>query len=133
VPSATFGAQRRDALTVEAPAGQALRPELGRVRTGGAVPGPRLEVCGGEIGEREHQIPQVALRVDDQGGHVIEERLLQQHHAEAGLARAGHAHDHAVGGEVVTVDLDGLPGSLVGGGVHGLPEVEAALGHGGRG
>ena len=33
-------------------------------------------------------------------GHADEQRLLEEHDAEAGLARPGHADDHAVGREV---------------------------------
>ena len=40
------------------------------------------------------------------------QRLLEQHDAEPGLARAGHAHDHAVGGEVRRSRSTGAPSAV---------------------
>ena len=51
-----------------------------------------------------------------------------EHDAEAGLARAGHADDHAVRGQVVGVDADVVAGALMGRRVD-LP-AEEQLSHG---
>src|SRR5690606_11848546 len=75
---------------------QALALRLARVD-------PRLEVGGRQVGEGEGEVAQVALGVDGQDGDAVDGRLLDQAHAEAGLAAAGHAHDDGVGGEVAGV------------------------------
>ena len=56
--------------------------------------------AGARSGNEQAQVGEVALRVDEQARHAGAERLLDEHDAEAGLARPGHAHDHAVRGEV---------------------------------
>ena len=55
---------------------------------------------GRSSGNVRREVREVALRIDDERGHARQQRLLEQHDAEAGLARPGHADDHAVGREV---------------------------------
>ena len=74
---------------------------------------PRLEVGRGEVGEQQAEVGEVALGVDQQGRDAGVEALLDQHDAEAGLARAGHADDHAVRRQVAGGDRDGLLAALV--------------------
>ena len=74
---------------------------------------PRPERLGGEIGEREAQVGEVALRVDEQCRQAGGQDLFDDHDAETGLARAGHAHDDAVGGEVCGFEPDVPAGALV--------------------
>jgi hypothetical protein len=54
--------------------------------------------------EREAEVGEVALRVDDECGHSGRQQLFDEDHAETGLAGSGHPDDAAVGGEVVGVD-----------------------------
>ena len=87
---------------------------------GVALVDPGAEVGGRQLGEQQEQVGQIALGVDEQAGHARREALLDQHDAETGLARTGHAHDHAVRGEVAAREGDGGVGALVGGRVdHG--------------
>ena len=60
-------------------------------------------------------------------GHAGAQRLLDEHDAEARLARAGHADDHPVGGEVGGIERDGRAAALVGGRVDELAEAEVAM------
>ena len=57
---------------------------------------------------------------------MIQRRLLQQADTEPGLAGAGHADDHGMGGEVLRVIQHQLVREGVGGCVVALAEVEAA-------
>lgn len=61
---------------------------------------PGLEVGGEQVGEVEEGVGDVAFRVDHEGGDVVEGGFFEQVDAEAGLARACHADDDGVGGEV---------------------------------
>ena len=54
------------------------------------------EVGGGEVGERQAEVGQVTLGVDSEDRQPRPERLLDQDHPEACLARPGHADDHPV-------------------------------------
>ena len=62
---------------------------------------PRAEIARCEVGEREAEVGQVALRVDGDHREAGLQRFLDDDHAESGLARAGHADDHPVGRELV--------------------------------
>jgi hypothetical protein len=64
---------------------------------------PRQEILGTQLGEGEHQIGEVALGIDDEGGDAVDRSLLEQGEAEAGLAAARHAHAHRVGDQVLRV------------------------------
>ena len=109
-------AQARDALRCLIPLGQALAPQLGlarrkllcvHARAGGFLSvDPGQEVFGGEVGEREQQVGQVALGVDRDHRDVVDQRLLEQAQGQPGLAAAGHADDDGVGGEVLRVVQD---------------------------
>ena len=84
------------------------------------------ELVGRQAGEAQGQVGHVALGVDDQRRDAGAERLLEQHHAEAGLARPGHAHDDPVRGEVGGVVVDPIAGPFVLRGVDGLTEEEVS-------
>ena len=104
--------ERLDPGAVDAPRGQALLP--GARHLGGVTAlHPGGEPVGRERREGEEQVPEVALGVEDQGGDAVEERLLDEIDAEAGLTRSGHADDHAVGGEVGRLEEDLLAGAPV--------------------
>ncbi len=106
-------AQPRNAAAVLAPLGQALLPQLGLlprvVLDAHALPprvfgiDPRREVLGPKLGEREHEVAQVALRVDDDRRDPVDGRLLEQRQAQAGLAAPRHADADGVGDEVARV------------------------------
>ena len=129
-------AQRLDLLGPVAPAGEAVRPRLGL--GGGEVVGrlagglglalvdPRAERGGVEVGERQAEVGQVALRVDEQGRDPGAQHLLDEHDAEAGLARAGHPDDDAVGRQISRVDGQLGAGALVLGGVDQAAEVQVS-------
>ena len=116
-------AQRADRRPAHAPVAEALGPQRGLVggevgdRLAGAlgVAGvdPRLEVGRGERRERQAQVGEVALRVDQEDGHAGGEHRLDEHHAETGLARPGHPDDHPVGGQVARRQVDESIGALV--------------------
>ena len=82
---------------------------------------PRFELGAGQAGEDQRQVRQVALGIDEQARDAGVEAFLDKAHAQAGLARAGHAHDEAVGHQIIGGDGD------VGGGF-GASEKE--VGHG---
>ena len=86
------------------------------------------EALGLLIGEGQEQVPHIALRIDDQRGDTLQETFLEQHDAEAGLARPGHADDDAVGREVRGVVHDQVVGALVIGWVDLVAEKQASLG-----
>ena len=112
------GSQPGDAVLADAGPGEAGLPELGGRRgqlVGGlavafslALVDPWAEVGWGQIGERQQQVPHVALGVDHQRGYSLEQGFFQQTDAQSGLARTGHAHDDAVGGEVGSLVDDPL-------------------------
>ena len=131
-------AQRLDLLRSVAPAGEPVGPRLrlgGGEVVGGLAGGlglplvdPRPEGGGVEGGEREAEVGQVALGVDEQGGDPGTQHLLDEHDAEAGLARSGHPDDHPVGGQVRRVEPEVGAGALVRGGVDQAAEVEVSHG-----
>ena len=104
--------------------GELVRREAGLL--GVALVDPRAEVGRREVGEREAEVGEVALGVDQQAGHAGRQRLLDEHDAEAGLARARHAHDHAVGREVAGSDHRRGAGALVRGRIDQLAEAEVS-------
>src|SRR5262249_29760832 len=53
---------------------------------------------------------EIALGVDDHGGNAVDGGFLQEADAQAGLARAGHADDDTVRGQVAGVVHDVLVG-----------------------
>jgi hypothetical protein len=67
---------------------------------------PWGEVLRVEGRERELEVREVALHVEEQHGDPIPERLLDEHRHEARLARARHAHDHAMRDEVVGIQVE---------------------------
>ena len=127
-------AQARDALRCLIPLGQALAPPLGlarrellcvHARAGGFLSvDPGQEVFGGEVGEREQQVGQVALGVDRDHRDVVDQRLLEQAQGQPGLAAAGHADDDGVGGEVLRVVQDEVRLQSTRIGVERLAQVE---------
>ncbi len=61
---------------------------------------------GVEVLEQQEQVAEIALGVDGEDGHALEQQLLDEGDGEAGLAGAGHADDEAVGHEVGGLQLD---------------------------
>ncbi len=107
-PHGDGGAQGGDLLRAQVPLGQAVTPlggDLGGIRS---LRDPRGEVLGGEPGEGEQQVGQVALGVDGEHRDAGGERLLDQCHGQPGLAGSGHPDDDAVGAQVARVQGDGL-------------------------
>ena len=51
--------------------------------------GRSSEIGWREIRETQQQVPHIALRVDDDCGNPLEQRFLEEHHSEAGLAGTG--------------------------------------------
>ncbi len=102
-------AQRTDVTAAEPPLPEPVAPQRGLAGSElvGRLAGvarlgfvdPRPEIRRGEIGKGQAQIRQVTLRVDRQHRQAAAQCLFDQDHSEAGLARAGHPHDDAVGGE----------------------------------
>ena len=130
--------QRGDAFGADSPAGEAVLPRrrLRRGELGDRLAGlvrvalvdPRLEIGWCEVGEREAQVGEVALGIDEQGGYPGREGLFDEHDAETGLARAGHTDDHSMSGEVAAGECGGLVGAGVLSGID-LPADEE-VGHG---
>src|SRR5690606_2146331 len=73
---------------------------------------PRPEVLRTQCGEVQQQVADVALGIEDERRDAGEERLLEQHDTESGLAGAGHADDDTVRREFVRLDLEPLAGRL---------------------
>ena len=69
--------------------------------------------AGRKLRERQAEVGEIALRIDQQCREPGPQHLLDQHDAEAGLARAGHADDHAVRRERVGADPHVVAGALV--------------------
>ena len=67
---------------------------------------PRPEVFRLEPGEREQQVGEIALGIDDDGRDAVDGRFLDQRQAQAGLAAAGHADADRVGDQVLRVVED---------------------------
>ncbi len=63
-----------------------------------------------QVGELQQQIREVALGVDHHCRHAVDGGLFEQRDRQAGLARAGHADDDAVRGQVAGVVHDELVG-----------------------
>ena len=103
-------AQRRDVGAGQAPTAQAVGPGLGlRGREvverlvgllGVGLVDPRPEVARRQVRERQAEVGQVPLRVDQQAGDASAQHLLDEHDAESRLARARHADDDTVRREV---------------------------------
>jgi hypothetical protein len=75
---------------------------------------PGAEVGRREVGKRETEVRQVALRVDRQHRQSGPQCLLDQDHAQSGLAGPGHPDDDAVRGE--RIGRHGHVAGRVGGG-----------------
>ena len=72
------------------------------------------------------EVGQIALRVDEEHGDAVEQRLLDEREAEAGLAAARHPDAHGMGDEILGV-VEEEPGlGLLGPEVVRTPEVEDA-------
>ena len=116
--------QRGDVRPRQSPSRQSLAPGLGLLGGEGvgsetlgrglAFVDPRTEVGRLQRRKREAQVGEIALGIDHQRRPPRGEHLLDEHDAEAGLARARHADDHAVRGQVVGVDADVVAGAVVG-------------------
>jgi hypothetical protein len=73
-------AELRDPAQSDVPFGEPLRPLLGHLG-GVGVLDPRGKVVGLELGEREQQVPEVALGIDDQSRYPRQQCLLDEHDA----------------------------------------------------
>ena len=60
----------------------------------------------------QQQVAQVALGIDDNRRDAVQGGLFEQADAQSGLARAGHAGHHPVGGQVSRVIQQQLVGRL---------------------
>ena len=128
--------QSLNACAILAPAGQSVAPcrrLRGRELIGGyAGVGrllwihPRAEVRGGQRRKAQREIAQIALGVDGDYGHFVDQRFFQQTEPEAGLAAARHADDHGVRREILGVIQDVVVLPFAGGEVVALAEVEGA-------
>jgi len=106
------GAQTGNACPVLVPLGKALLP-LRRVRCRQGVDrlalrgsfrlGPWSEIGGREVGKRQQQIREIALRIDRQYRDAIDGRFLDERDPEAGLPAAGHADAHGVRQQILGV------------------------------
>ena len=119
------GPQRGDLLGPVAPAGEALAPRRRllrrRTRRGSRrPPWPGASSTHGRksAGARPGNVRQRLVRSPfgsiSSVGMPAARHLLDQHDAETGLARAGHADDHAVGRQVLGLEADVVAGALVG-------------------
>ena len=89
---------------------------------------PGLEVCGGEVGEVEEGVGDVAFGVNHQRGDTLQGGFFEQADAQPGFAGAGHADDDGVGGEVGGVVEEGFARGFGEGGVVAATEVEGGGG-----
>ncbi len=95
------GLEAGDARAVLVPIGQAGLPAVGFLRSeslGGELPGagfvgvhPRLELLRRQAGEGQHQVREIALRVDGEHRQAVDGGFFDERDAETGLAAAGHA------------------------------------------
>ena len=120
--------QRLHVRGSEAPAAEAIRPllRLGLGRAGGRIHEGR-ELGGREAREVEHEVAEVALRVDRENRDTPLQQLLDQDDAERGLTAARHAHDQAVGREVRGIEAEVFAARPSRHGVDGAAEKEAGL------
>ena len=131
-------AQGRDLIGSVAPPGEPVCPRLGlrcgevvgrlAGRLGLALVDPRAKGSGVEGREREAQVRQVTLGVDEQGGDPGPEHLLDEDDAQAGLAGSGHPDDHAMRRQVGRFEPEFGVRALVFGGVDQPTEVEVSHG-----
>ncbi len=129
-------AESGDPLAGLAPFGEAVLPEpclscrelglrLARsLRLGRVDPG--LEVCGPQFGERQQEVRQIALGVDDQGRYSVESRFFQKRNAKPRLAAARHADANGVCRQVLRVVDEGFVTERRRFEIVPFPEVEAA-------
>ncbi len=106
-------AEAGDALTRLTPLRQTFPPQLRRPAgvLFGRAAGPRRlcrvhpgeEVRGTQLGKVQQQVPQVAFRIDGDGGDAVEGGLFEQRDAEPRLAAARHADADGVRGQVLRV------------------------------
>ena len=117
-------AQPPDPRAVLSPRRQPLPPELGLLRgvcldreplpTRVVLVDPRGEVLRAELREGEAEVREVALRVDEEHGDAVEQRLLDEREAEARLAAARHPDADRVGDEVLRVVEEEARAGLLG-------------------
>ena len=108
-------AERADPVRADALRLEALPPDVGRLRRE-VVEGQAFgfgasssfthgrKLAGIQVREGQQQVPHVALRVEDEAGDAREQRFLDQHDREPGLAGPGHADDDAMRREVARLD-----------------------------
>ena len=123
--------QARDARGLLLPLGEALAPGVGGLggefldrqafACGVRRIDPRLEVCGTQFREGEHQVAEVAFGIDADRRDTIDRGLFEQRQAKTGFAAAGHPYADGVRGQVfgvvedqVVLDRERLEGLVAG-------------------
>ena len=84
---------------------------------------------GVELGKRQQEVAHVAFGIEHEHGNTGEQDLLEQHHAEPGLAGARHADDDAVGRQLRRRVAERLVEPLVCRGVDPGSEEQPTGGH----
>lgn len=86
---------------------------------------PGGEVLRAKLRERQQQIGDVALGINDDRGNAVQRRLFQQRDAQTRLATARHAQHDRVRGQVARVVVDHLVGGALRGGINTTTQVES--------
>ena len=94
---------------------QLARPSFQRVATSAGSPPSThgAKDSAAKSGKVRRRLPRSPFGSRISVGHPLEERLLDEADAEAGLAGSGHADDDAVGGEVGRLHQHPLARALV--------------------
>ena len=96
-----------------------LLPSLVRIE-------PGAKIRRRQIGELQKKVCEVPFRVDEDAGNAVDGRLFEQGNTQAGFARAGHADDDAMRGQVGRIVHDVLVGQhFAGGQIVFAAQVEA--------
>ena len=125
-----------NARAVLAPLSQSLLPavrligcERGHVlsrATGIVFVDPGFEIVWAQVGKRQHEIGEVALRVNDDDRNGVDGSLLDDRNTKPGLAASRHADAQGVRHEILGVVEHELLGRLLGVRVEPAPQVEDA-------
>src|SRR5262249_42760101 len=116
-------AQLANARAVLTPIGESGAPPLGflgceRLRREAAAPGvilvdPGLKIRCLQLRERQQQVGQVSLGIDDDRRYSVNSRFLQQPYAQACLAAACHTDTGRMGQQILRVVQDQLVFSIL--------------------
>jgi hypothetical protein len=123
-----------DPLAVLAPLGEPVSPELGLLprvlvrrhvlARGVVLVDPRPEVGRRELRERQEEIAEVPLRIDEDRRHAVDGGLLDQGETQSGLPAARHADADGVRDQVARVVEDELLAPFLGRELECAAEVE---------